>query len=88
MSLYPETTKLSLAIILIKQLNILYVYVTTVVVMSAASEINHTIDITWEVNLSHLHWNRSYWFKLVTSVIQFKWFTSENQIKRVIHFQI
>ncbi len=43
---FPVTTKLSIAIILIKQLN---VYVTTVVVILATSEIDHTINITWEV---------------------------------------
>ncbi len=37
--IYPVTTKLSLAIILIKQVNICVGYVTTVVVISAAFEI-------------------------------------------------
>ncbi len=43
---YPATTKLSLAIILIK--NEIYVYVTIVVVNSAASKIVHTVDISCE----------------------------------------
>ncbi len=38
--------------------------------------------------VSNLHWNRSDWFKLVTSIIQFKRFTWKNQIKRGIHFWI
>ncbi len=46
---YPATTKLSLAIIMIKQLNVC-VRITTVVI-SAASEIGHTIDITWKVKV-------------------------------------
>ncbi len=33
-------------------------------------------------------WNCTNWFKLVTSIIQFKWLISKNQIKRAIHFQI
>ncbi len=40
------------------------------------------------IEVSHLLWNHSDWFKLVTSIIQFKCFNSKNQIKRAIHFLI
>ncbi len=46
----PVITKLSQAILLIKQLNICIL--TTVVVISSASEIRQTIDITGEVKVN------------------------------------